>query len=91
MKTYADNYGADPHRWLFLTGPPDAVYGLIRDGFHLGAGKDEKAEPGRRYWHSNKVVLVDRRGQVRGYFDGTRDEEMTGLRQKIAQVVREKP
>jgi protein SCO1/2 len=36
LAAYATRYGADPDRWLFLTGPKDAIYRLAIDGFHLG-------------------------------------------------------
>ena len=36
LTRYAERYGADPARWLFLTGPKRAIYDLARDGFRLG-------------------------------------------------------
>jgi protein SCO1/2 len=36
LAAYATRYGADPERWLFLTGPKDAIYQLAIDGFRLG-------------------------------------------------------
>jgi protein SCO1/2 len=36
LAEYATRYGADPDRWLFLTGPKDAIYQLAIDGFRLG-------------------------------------------------------
>jgi protein SCO1/2 len=36
LAEYAARYGADPERWLFLTGPREAIYRLALDGFRLG-------------------------------------------------------
>lgn len=36
LAEYASRYGADPDRWLFLTGPKEAIYRLAIDGFRLG-------------------------------------------------------
>ena len=36
LAAYASRYGADPDRWLFLTGPKEAIYQLAIDGFRLG-------------------------------------------------------
>jgi len=36
LRRYADRYGADPERWLFLTGPKPAIHALAKDGFKLG-------------------------------------------------------
>ena len=35
LRRYAASFGADPTRWLFLTGSRGAVYHLAVDGFHL--------------------------------------------------------
>lgn len=37
LARYATQFHADPRRWLFLTGPRDAVYRLAVDGFGLAA------------------------------------------------------
>jgi protein SCO1/2 len=37
LARYAERYGADPSRWLFLTGPREVIYRLAVDGFHLAA------------------------------------------------------
>lgn len=36
LRRYAERYGADPERWLFLTGPKPAIHALAKDGFKLG-------------------------------------------------------
>ena len=36
LRSYAEKYGADPERWLFLTGEKRAIYQLAKAGFHLG-------------------------------------------------------
>jgi protein SCO1/2 len=35
LASYASRFHADPHRWLFLTGPRQDIYRLAVDGFHL--------------------------------------------------------
>jgi protein SCO1/2 len=50
LAAYAARYGADPDRWLFLTGPKDAIYQLAIDGFHLGiVERDEQAGRGTEH------------------------------------------
>lgn len=43
LSAYATRYRADPRRWLFLTGPKDAIYRLAIEGFRLGV-----VEPGEK-------------------------------------------
>ncbi len=39
LQRYAERYGADAERWLFLTGPKPAIHALARDGFKLGVSE----------------------------------------------------
>jgi protein SCO1 len=72
LREYADHFGADKDRWLFLTGPKETIDPLSEKGFGLGLqrtqGKDIK--PGQEINHSTRLTLVDRHGHKRGYFDG---------------------
>ena len=36
LSRYAERYGADPVRWLLLTGDKPAIYDLAKEGFRLG-------------------------------------------------------
>jgi protein SCO1/2 len=51
LAAYATRFGADPDRWLFLTGAKDAIYRLAVEGFHLGVvdrGEQTRRESGDR-------------------------------------------
>jgi protein SCO1/2 len=69
LDTYARQMGVDPHRWTLLTGDEDKVRSLVVDGFKTpvvsppqgGAGPIDIA-------HTGKLVLVDGRGRIRGYY-----------------------
>lgn len=93
LRTYADNFQADPKRWLFLTGPREPLYQLIRESFHLGVEptQGEERRPGNEVLHSQKLVVVDRQGEIRGYFDGTQPDDVTRLKQKVLDLLREQP
>jgi protein SCO1/2 len=92
LSTYANNLGADPHRWWFLTGPEKPLYELIQKGFFQSVqdnhGKD--LEQGQfLITHSTRVVLVDDAGFMRGFFDGTTSEGRESLLGAIHQLERE--
>jgi protein SCO1/2/putative membrane protein len=72
LRRYAAAYDADPERWLFLTGPEKDVYRLLREGFYITAEQNRGADrtPGNEVKHDTKLVLVDRDGHIREYFDG---------------------
>jgi protein SCO1/2 len=77
LREYADRFGADPKRWLFLTGKEDEIHGLIRESFHLSVEQNQGAArtPGNEVLHSPRLVVVDRRGHIRGYFDGRKVDD----------------
>jgi len=90
LKAYADSLGADPKRWLFLTGKQDEIYRLIKDSFHLGVeqNKGEARTKGNEVTHSNRLVVVDRVGHIRGWdFDGTNPDDLPRLKQRIKELV----
>jgi cytochrome oxidase Cu insertion factor (SCO1/SenC/PrrC family) len=100
LKRYAEHFGADPERWLFLTGSEAELYRLMEKGFKVGVqrNKGDEARPGAEVTHSTKLVLVDCRGHVRGYFDGRQVDdlgqpvdELPKLRKAVAALLREKP
>jgi len=67
LSEYAKKFGADPNRWLFLTGNRESLFTLSKDGFKLAVEADNgtKLEP---ITHSSRFVLVDRQGRIRGYY-----------------------
>lgn len=72
LDAFARRYGADPDRWLFLTGPQEATYRLIERGFLQSvaeATEDDLAQGAESVLHSTKLALVDRGNVVVGLFD----------------------
>jgi len=45
LQRYAQRFGADPERWLFLTGDKAAIYRLAQEGFHLSVVDPAGAPP----------------------------------------------
>ncbi|MCS6851111.1 MAG: SCO family protein [Gemmataceae bacterium] len=92
LRSYAEAYRADPERWWFLTGPKESLYDLIRGSFHLGVEPTTGAarRPGNEVLHSSKLVVVDRRGVIRGYFDGTNPDEVPRIGVCVRRLLREK-
>ncbi len=46
LAAYAQRYQADPERWLFFTGPKQAIYALAKEGFKLGVTDAGNARAG---------------------------------------------
>jgi protein SCO1 len=74
MRGYAEGYGADPVRWLFLTGEKADLYEFAVKGLKLTAMETEPTErvvDDDLFVHSGTFVLIDRNGRLRAAFDGT--------------------
>ena len=89
LRSYAEKLRAEPNRWDFLTGSKSAIYNLAHDGFKL-AVSDGSGEAGVPV-HSTRMVLVDRHGQIRGYYESTEAEGITKLLADTNHLLREQP
>ncbi len=71
LSAYAERVQAGD-AWLFLTGDREAIRALSIDGMKLALmpAEGEDLPPGEAIVHSNRFVLVDAEGQIRGYYDG---------------------
>jgi protein SCO1/2 len=78
LAAYAAEHGATRDRWLFLTGDKQALYDICLKGFKL-ALEGDGGTPAEPITHSTRFVLVDKQGQIRGYYSGTQDEDLKRL------------
>jgi hypothetical protein len=77
LQQYARRFAAD-EKWLFLTGSKAVIYELANKGFKLGV-TDAGGTATEPITHSTKLVLVDRNGTVRGFYDGITSDEAKRL------------
>jgi protein SCO1/2 len=79
-----------PETWWFLTGDPERVLALVRDGFHLAVdpATGDLVDP---IAHSTRFVLADGRHQIRGYFDGMDSDDLARLDRQLRRLAREAP
>jgi len=75
LKQYADHYHAIPGRWIFLTGDEKTADQVIR-GMKLGF---VPAQDGNPIQHDEHFVLVDAKGNIRGFYDSYVPERLQQL------------
>ena len=82
MKEYADLQGAIPGKWELLTGDKPQIYKLARESYFSvldeGGNGDEND-----FIHTENFVLVDTKKRIRGFYDGTSEEEVNQLMEDI--------
>ena len=72
-------------KWLLLTGNKADLYNLARTGFLITATVGDGGP--NDFIHSEKLVLVDKEGRLRGFYDGTSDEEIEQLKEDIKKLL----
>ena len=66
----------------------EAFWKIVEGGFKL-AVSDAPNDPKTPVSHSGKLVLVDKKGNIRGYYDGLTDADLPTLLADIRRLVRE--
>ncbi len=87
LKRYGDKTEANYDKWTFLTGDKRAIYELGVMGYLVSTREDALAPGG--FLHTEKFVLVDRKGHIRGYYDGTSSEEVDRLGDEIKLLLKQ--
>ncbi len=74
LARYAERFGADPTRWMFLTGTKKQIARLAVGSLKLSAlpkGAAERTSPADLFVHSTIFVVVGKHAQLRGVFETT--------------------
>ena len=82
LKQYANANGVDDDRWQFLTSDIDAIKDLKKNGFMLYADELPRG-------HAIKFVLIDPKGRIGKYYDGTDKASIAVLRNDLNNLVKE--
>jgi protein SCO1 len=81
LNRYAQAFGADPNRWLYLTGDKTKTYRLINESFKMpvkeNTGTDR--EPGYEVLHSLSILRVNEKGVVVAKYNALDDADIVRL------------
>ena len=69
LKEYCTTYNVDSKNWNMFTGDQNSIYELGVNGFLVPNQEDALAPGG--FLHSEKMILIDKKNRIRGYYDGT--------------------
>ena len=86
LARYAATSGASSDRWVLLTGEEEAIQRLCQEGFRLAMGAE--GPPEEPITHSRRLVLVDQRGVIRGYYDVGEGQALVQLRRDVRRLLR---
>ncbi len=82
LKKYAVEKGVDDTKWNLLTGDKKQIYELARKSY-LAVKTDGDGGPYDMI-HTENFILVDKQRRIRGFYDGTKMEEVEKLMKDLA-------
>lgn len=93
LRRYAEDHGADPSKWLFLTGTVKEIWLLASESFAFAVGENPPNRPADEgpVFHSTQFALVDQEGRIRAYYDGLQSATPARVAQDIRELVGERP
>jgi protein SCO1 len=69
LRVFAEQHGGNVAHWHFVTGPIDQVKNVVTRGFKQAMEAEPVVEgKPRNVLHGTHFVLVDRQGEIRGFF-----------------------
>ncbi len=87
LAEYGRKHGADPERWKLVTGPKEHIYELARRSYFAVTTEGDGGDAD--FIHTENFILVDNKGRIRGFYDGTSKEEMERLKKDVALLMNE--
>ena len=88
LKEYGENHNINPNKWYLLTGNKNRIYTLGRQSYfsekRLGLQKDSS-----QFLHTESILLIDKKGRIRGIYNGTDKTEMGRIAGNIRSLLEE--
>ncbi len=88
LKRYAKKKGVNDKKWNLVTGDKKQIYDLARKSYL--AVKDNPFDGPYDMIHTENFMLIDKKRQIRGFYDGTDPSEMERLLDDIKVLKKEK-
>ena len=85
LKKYALEKGINDSKWNLVTGDKEQIYGLARESYF--AVKEGEGIKGMI--HTENFILIDPDRRIRGFYDGTDDDEISRLMDDILLLEKE--
>ena len=82
LDAFGRERGIDPSRWLLVTGDIAQITSLARESYFADDGRASESQ----LLHTEKVLLVDGEGRLRGIYNGTAALDMVRLIEDIKRL-----
>ena len=95
LKKYISELGANYKNWRFLTGDKKYIYDLAIKGFKLPVSDASEYDKNivdidQTFIHSDKLLLLDTKGHIRGIYEGTNKSDIERLVVEIKVLLKDR-
>lgn len=87
LKTYATKLGIEGNQWEFVHGSRDSIFDIAAKSYLVSAFEDS-ADP-QGLVHQGWFILVDTKKQLRGAYDGTKEDQVKQMMEDMDKLLRE--
>ncbi len=81
LRAYADKKGVIDSKWNLVTGDKKQIYELARKSYFAVLEEGDGGE--QDFIHTEQFILVDKKRQIRGFYDGTNKEDVQRIQEDI--------
>ena len=87
LKDFADRLGINSEQWHLVTGDREKIFEIAQRHYMVSASEDPSAPGGAV--HSGAFILIDTKKRIRGYYDGTKPEQVDNLMKAMDLLLKE--
>lgn len=87
LKTYATKLGVEGNQWEFVHGSRDSIFDIAAKSYLVSAFEDS-ADP-QGLVHQGWFILVDTKKQLRGAYDGTKEDQVKQMMEDMDKLLHE--
>lgn len=89
LAKWGERFGADMNRWFLLTGDKAQLHWLIGTSFLATETNNPFNSMPGNFAGTERIAVVDKRGNIRAYYDGLRVETPTAVAAEIEKLRKE--
>ena len=82
LKEYGERQNINPEQWYLVTGPKEKIYELAREAYFADDLYKETNDK-NRFVHTENLILIDKKGHIRGVYNGTIEFDVERLKRHV--------
>jgi len=88
LQKYGERYHINPEKWYLVTGEEEEIYDMAREAYFADETYKQTNDK-NGFIHTENLILIDKKGHIRGVYKGTLPEEIERIQRHIEILKRE--